>query len=267
MNRTTLSLLVAMICACPAFAQYPRYPTQNPRYLVHGFRRTCQELPALDRALSSTVDYYFPGWSSADFDAAVYWVNACAPTETPDALRTRVSQLRERQKQMMERAANQIMENKAAEQRREDARLEEQRLAEEANNQRIQEHAQLVARQEEFERKEKERAARMSMEEAAARKCHKTPAFALFEVQQRLNADLDRKATAQRQLDKENKIEEISGTENLSNKYRYGQIIVDADEDIETNWAKYKSLGGSAPTLATIPHATNPCTEPSSSNE
>jgi hypothetical protein len=217
--------------------------------------------------LSSTADYYFPGWSAADYDAAVYWVTACAATETQDALRARVSKLRERQKQMVDRAENQIKENAAAWQRREAVRLEEQRLATEASAKRAQEQEASAAQRQELERKEEAREARNKIEAAATRKCEKTPAFALFEVQRRLNEDFERKSSAQRQLDKEKKIEQISGTENLSNKYRYGQTIVEADEDVETNWAKYKSLGGAAQAPEAVPQAVNPCRRSNSVNE
>lgn len=91
-------------------------------------------------------------------------------------------------------------------------------------------------------------------------KCKKTNDFALYELQERILQNVEWKSAAQQQIERENKIAEVSGAEDLASKYRAGERVVSADEAIDLDWPKYKSLGGSATSPDSIRHTlTNPC--------
>ncbi|MGP0082998.1 MAG: M23 family metallopeptidase [Steroidobacteraceae bacterium] len=121
----------------------------------------------------------------------------------------------------------------------------------------------VVAMLRDREKKVVEKAKQRKEDEAKEKRyenCKQSSDFALFQIQERIIIDVERKSDAQRQIEREQKIAAVSGTEDLEKKYRAGQTIVSVDEDIESNWPKYKTLGGSSESPDSVRHTVpNPC--------
>jgi hypothetical protein len=118
------------------------------------------------------------------------------------------------------------------------------------------------ARQSEIaaERREAEEEARQKRAAAERTRCEGTREFALFQSQEEIVRDVERKSQAMRSLEHERKVSEISGTENLTKKNWAGETIVHVDEDLEETWPKYKALGGQAASPSEVSHSVrDPC--------
>jgi hypothetical protein len=62
------------------------------------------------------------------------------------------------------------------------------------------------------------------------------------------------------QLKHEERIAEVSGTEDLNRKYHLGQVIVNVDEDLTQAFPQYRALGGTTATPEAVRNTLpNPC--------
>jgi hypothetical protein len=69
--------------------------------------------------------------------------------------------------------------------------------------------------------------------------------YRMFKAQQKLFADTDAKARINKALNREHKIEAVSGVQNLSLDYELGARLVQIDEEIEDDTSAFTEAGGS----------------------
>jgi hypothetical protein len=93
-----------------------------------------------------------------------------------------------------------------------------------------------------------ENARRVAAEKAAQarRECREGMPHKLFQARKVVLEDLAERENWEAALAKENKISELTGTENMARKYYDGQGIVEADDRIAQAFRAYKSAGGAA---------------------
>ena len=90
-------------------------------------------------------------------------------------------------------------------------------------------------------------------------KCKTTKAYKFYTASWNVVDGLGSMKISQRQLDRENAIANNTGVVNLTNKYKYGNLLEFARERVQTNFEMYKSLGGSASTPEGVTLIKNPC--------
>lgn len=90
-------------------------------------------------------------------------------------------------------------------------------------------------------------------------KCKSTNAYKFYTASWNVVDGRGSMKISQRQLDRENAIANNTGVVNLSNKYKYGNLLEFAKERVQTNFEIYKSLGGSASTPEEVTLIKNPC--------
>lgn len=90
-------------------------------------------------------------------------------------------------------------------------------------------------------------------------KCKTTKSYKFYTASWNVVDGLGSMKISQRQLDRENAIEKNTGVVNLTNKYKYGNLLEFARERVQTNFEVYKSLGGTASTPEGVTLVKDPC--------
>ncbi|MGO9932871.1 MAG: hypothetical protein ACLPV8_13810 [Steroidobacteraceae bacterium] len=216
----------------------------------------------MDYALDHPNSLYFKGWTSEDFDAAQMWVASCFASPPTNEDKDRQSLLAQRRAAMETRGEIQrndeiLKAMHAAElqdQRNKDAQ-EAARRAEEAKELADSKAAQSARRAEEA----KELAVRKA-KQAAHDECLQSYSYHRYVAETHILEALDRESNAQRSLDHERRVEEVSGTTNLSAKHNAGESLVAAQDDLNKWWTVYHQYGGDAETPRSVPRSIeNPC--------
>jgi hypothetical protein len=230
-------------------------------FLVHGVRRTCDSIPALDRALSVEDSSYFAGWSSRDYDTAANWAALCVSDQYRFIGHARAARLRAYQAKMTQPptpvqppapSAEQMAADKMLADEREQQRQEAAKAAAKAEAQQARAEAQQARAEEALEKK------RQARSEAIAA-CRHSGAYRVFRAQQRLHDDIDIKDQLAEKLEHERKIEERSGVQNLTLDYELGERSVQIDEILERDWDAYMGAGGSSTPSQGLQLIENPC--------
>lgn len=220
----------------------------NGNFVIHGVPRNCRDISSLDDAYLESarsggkIIGFYSGWSSADFDVAIEWVNACANYGRPDMRSIRRFALQDqKQRAEMDR------EQQAATQR---AQKSQQEFDEKLRFRKEEGAARIEERRRKQEAEDAEDASRA----AAFERCEKTREYALFQIQENIIAEVTNDRIAHETLERQKKIAEISGTENLALKYSAGNTIVTVEENLAKDWPKYKALGGQAESPQKVTH-------------
>jgi hypothetical protein len=240
---------------------------QPPTFVIHGMVKTCNAITELDRARSMNFMQYFWGWRVQDYDAAIAWANACGQFGWPAWSPTRVSFLESRREQL-QRTTESTPQHSVADQEalqtkqsRDSALAAEKAVNEKAANERA-DAERAAAEKADAAEARKQTAIRVAAAQKAKamRDCKASQPYRLYLAQEAVLADLKEKDRWERALAKEQKIAEISGSENLSAKYYDGMAIVHADEEIDRDFRQYQNAGGAANgPLGVSADLANPC--------
>ncbi|HUN76545.1 MAG TPA: hypothetical protein VMU40_18675 [Steroidobacteraceae bacterium] len=222
--------------------------------LVRGENRTCHDFADLDYALDHPSSDYFRGWTSSDFDAAQSWVSSCAaaPPSVADAERLRL--LNERRRSL--EASGILSANDRAIQAMLETQQREQQ--EEAATQAKQAQAQAAA-QAEGERKQRALEAEREAKQATYQNCIHSAPYQRYLAANYVFEALQRQSRAQAILDHEKRVEDISGTVDLSAKHDAAESLVSAQEEVGRWWAVYRQYGGEASAPRSLPPLVDPC--------
>jgi hypothetical protein len=113
-----------------------------------------------------------------------------------------------------------------------------------------------LAKEQVAKRQEEQRQARI----IAAAKCRQSDEHRLFLAQERVLSDQEFKAQLTASMEKQRKIQEISGVQNMSLDYQLATGIVNVDETLQKDWQAYASLGGTAKSgMAVTRSISDPC--------
>lgn len=77
--------------------QRPAIRAHSEPFIIRGVEKRCNDITQLDRALSTSYDQYFDGWTRADYDEAIIWSSACAQYGWQSIANSRVSLLQARE--------------------------------------------------------------------------------------------------------------------------------------------------------------------------
>jgi chemotaxis protein histidine kinase CheA len=254
LRRWYILASLGALCSPVVRAQQPGY------FMIHGHPRSCYNIIELDYARQRNDVRYYIGWTDQDYEAAVAWASACAQYGYPGwgpsrfqylrALQEQARQLARQRADAEQAAAEQAAAAQALREKEAQARAEQQ--AEQVQAEQARQLA--AAREQEALRVAAEKAAR------ALQECREGVPYKLFLVRKQLLDDLAQKQNAEAALAKENKISELTGTENMAHKYYDGQAIVDADDRVARDFRAYKSYGGAADAPERVETAaTAPC--------
>ena len=95
---------------------------------------------------------------------------------------------------------------------------------------------------------------------AAHDECLRSAAYQQFLAGTHVVEALDREAAAQATLQRERRVAELSGTENLAVKHYAGESIVAAQDDLAKWWSIYVQNGGKAEKPQSLSRRiSNPC--------
>jgi hypothetical protein len=253
------SLCVAFPIGC--LAQYGAPP---PAYFViRGVAKTCDSVGRLDQALSASDPNYFAGWTAHDYDTAAAWALACVSNGYGFVGQGRAARLRAYQSSISQSPPPPPPPPPSAEQlAREAAEQEQIRQATARFNAR--EEAAQLAKERAAKQQEEQRQARI----VAAAKCRHSDQHRLFLAQERVLSDQEFKAQLTASMDKQRKIHEISGVQNMALDYQLATGMVNADETLQKDWQTYATLGGTAESgMAVTRSLSDPCATKSASRE
>ncbi|HEX3912347.1 MAG TPA: hypothetical protein VHW71_02470 [Steroidobacteraceae bacterium] len=240
----------------PAPPESQAQPPDKRRFVVHNIPQSCSNLKSMDQALKLSTQeslYFFGQWVPSDYDVAVRWASACASYGDPGMRDVRIQFLQERKTQEINKLNLQREENEAAETRRMQAKEAEARRLEAQEQAAEQTAAQQAAEQAAEEAKQRKAS-------AERQRCHQSSQYALYQAEDDLVWQLEKKTRAAQDLARQKKIGEISGAVDLNKQYDDGESIVRADEEIKILWPKYKSLGGDATSPDAVHHTMrSPC--------
>jgi hypothetical protein len=255
---TRIVWFIALSVISSVHAQSGRPPDA---FLVHGVRRTCDSIPALDQALSVQDYRYFAGWSSRDYDTAANWAALCVSDQYRFIGHARAARLRAYQAKMTQLptpvqlpapSAEQIAADKMLADEREQQRQEAAKAAAKAEAQQARAEAQQGRAE---EAREKRRQARAN----AIAQCRHSDAYHAFQAQERLRADILAQDRISEALEREHKIEQVSGVQNLSRDYELGEQTVRIGDVIEKDWRDYRLAGGESNEDTGLMLVDNPC--------
>jgi hypothetical protein len=92
--------------------------------------------------------------------------------------------------------------------------------------------------------------------------CEATPAHALYSAQEGIISGLENIADFRSAQSKERRITETSGVRDLRAERNNGEWIVELQDELKSDFAEYKRLGGKAPTPQKVTHAaSDPCAD------
>jgi hypothetical protein len=118
------------------------------------------------------------------------------------------------------------------------------------------EEAAQLAKEQAAKRQEEQRQARI----VAAEKCRHSDQHRLFLAQERVLSDQEFKAQLTARMEKQRKIQEISGVQNMALDYQLASGIVEADETLQKDLQTYASFGGTATSgMAVTRSLSDPC--------
>jgi hypothetical protein len=252
------------VCVAFPVACLAQYGAPPPTYfIIRGVAKTCDSIGGLDRALSVSDANYFSGWTARDYDTAAAWASACVSDGYRFVGQSRAAHLRAYQARVNQPpppplpppsppppTAEQLA-REAAEQKK--IRLETAR-AEAAER----------AKEQAAKRQEEQRQARI----AAAAKCRHSDEHRLFLAQERVLSDQEFKAQLTASMEKQRKIQAISGVQNMAVDYQLAAGIVNADEALQKDWQTYANLGGTAKSgMAVTRSLSDPCATQSITQE
>jgi hypothetical protein len=235
----------------------------------------------LDHALSIEDARYFAGWTRADYDAAAEWARLCVVRGYEHFGPARVAHLREYEAKALKTpeqiAAEQAEQQRAADERARIAEgyaIEKARADAAAQVQEAQDRAreaeasrrQAEANKREAQR-EAQRQAQIAARASAAARCRLSDDYHIFQAQQRLRADIDRKDRLDIVIARERKIEEVSGVQNMTRSYELGAESVRIDEVVENDWNSYRRAGGPSTEKSGLIVLDNPCVETASTRD
>jgi hypothetical protein len=101
--------------------------------------------------------------------------------------------------------------------------------------------------QQEQQERQAQQQAQLTAKRAQYDQCVRSRAYQRFQAELRVLEALDREADAQSSLDREKRVEEVSGTTNLYTRRAAGEALVDAQADLQRWWVLYRQYGGEAP--------------------
>jgi len=249
MARIAVTLVLIISAFSLARAQSAPPPDA---FFVHGVHRTCDSISLLDRALSVEDSSYFSGWSSKDFDEAAKWAALCVSEQYRFIGRARSARLRAYQEKMTQppTPVQAPWPEQAATYKMAVDELEQQRLD---SAQAAAKAAAQQARAEEAREKKRQAGAN------AIAQCHHSDAYRAFQAQERLRADILTQDRISEALEREQKIEQVSGVQNLSRDYELGERTVHIGEVIEKDWRDYRLAGGESTKDTGLMLVDNPC--------
>ena len=217
-----LSLLLAGMWVTPVYSST----------LLRGQNRTCRDFADLDFALDHPTSSYFDGWGSEDFDAAEKWVSSCIANPPTHADQERQALLAQRRHDLEVRGDTQRNDRRARQSRDQDLRDQQEQEEQQAQQRarEAQQQAQVAAKRSQYDQ------------------CVRSRAYQRFRAELRVLQALDRETEAQSRLDREKRVEDVSGTTDLYTKRAAGEALVDAQDELERWWGVYRQYGGEAPT-------------------
>lgn len=204
-------------------------------FVIHGEPRSCSNIIALDRAAAAGDDRYFEGWTHQDFDTALLWSHACKHSgfQYPGSSRDIAI--------MGARAHRDMLINNVQAQANATARAAQTKADDEARAERERENVQA------------QHADRARIVKADS-DCRATPQAQLYLQQELVIDEVETIAYYRGVIAREKKIGETSGYVNMAVLHEAGEQIVNKNEDLKTDFAAYKELGGKASTAQTVKH-------------
>jgi hypothetical protein len=184
----------------------------------------------LDFALDHPSSRYFEGWTHTDFDRAQKWASSCAAAPPTSADQDRQSLLAQRRQTLEAYGELRRNDQRAKEQHEQDLRDQHEQEAHDAaeNAAAEQQQAQFAASRARYE------------------ECLRSRAYQRFQAERRVIEALNRQTAAQSRLDREKRLEQVSGTTDLDAKRYSGEALVNAQDELQRWWTVYEQNGGGA---------------------
>jgi hypothetical protein len=204
--------LVSALYVAAASAQQPNY------FMVHGRPRSCNNVIELDYARQRNDLRYFAGWTDQDYETAIAWASACSQYGYPGWGPSRFKYLRALQEQSRQLARQRADAERAAAEQAAAAQAAKEKEAEARREQRAAEEEAEDARRAEAVRQENARKVAAEKAAQARRECREGTPYKLFQARKAVLDDLAQKENWEAALAKENKISELTGTENMARK-------------------------------------------------
>jgi hypothetical protein len=258
MKLTGMFPLFVAFFPIACLAQYGAPP---PAYFViRGVAKTCDSVARLDQALSVSDPNYFAGWTAHDYETAAAWALACVSNGYGFVGQGRAARLRAYQKSISQPppppppSAEQLAREAA----------EQEQIRQATARLKAREEAAQLAKERAAKQQEDQRQARI----VAAAKCRHSDQHRLFLAQEHVLSDQEFKAQLTASMDKQRKIHEISGVQNMALDYQLAAGMVDADETLQKDWQTYASFGGTAKSgMAVTRSLSDPCATKSATRE
>jgi hypothetical protein len=219
---------------------------QSGVFVVHGRPRSCNNIIELDYARQRNDLRYFTGWTDQDYEAAIAWALACSQYGYPGWGPTRFEYLRALQGKLREIAQQRADAERASAEQAAAVQALKEKEAQARREQQAEEQKAEDARQAAAAREQNARRVAAEKAAQARRECREGAPFKLFQARKALLEDLNQKENWEAALAKENKISELTGTENMTRKYYDGQGIVEANDRVAQDFRTYKGAGGAA---------------------
>ena len=258
MKLTGLFPLFVAFLPLSCLAQHgPPPPTY---FIIRGVAKTCDSIGRLDQALSVSDANYFAGWTAHDYDTAAAWAVACVSRGSGFVGQGRAASLRAYQASIGQPPPPPAL---SAEQLAHEA-AEQEQIRQATARAKVQAEATELAKEQAAKRQEEQRQVRI----IAAAKCRQSDKHKLFLAQERVLSDQEVKAQLTASMEKQRKIQEISGVQNMSLDYQLATGIVNVDETLQKDWQAYASLGGTAKSGMTVTRLlTDPCASSGTTDE
>jgi hypothetical protein len=211
---------------------------------LRGQTLTCRDFVDLDFALDHPNSRYFEGWTTEDFDTAQTWAASCAASPPTQADQERQSLLAQRRQALQVSGETQHNDQRGKEQHEHDLREQREQEQREAveNAAAEQQRAEYAARRARYD------------------ECVHSRPYQRYQAELRVIEALNRQTEAQSILDREKRVEQVSGTTDLYAKHSSGEALVDAQQDLQRWWTAYRQSGGDAPNPQSLLRGSqNPC--------
>lgn len=89
--------------------------------------------------------------------------------------------------------------------------------------------------------------------------CRSSKGYSLYESASSILGAKNSIRYAKEELARDDEVSKIGGVQNMTLRYRASKTIVDSTERMKTQFSKYKSLGGTAPSANAVTVLKNPC--------
>lgn len=89
--------------------------------------------------------------------------------------------------------------------------------------------------------------------------CRSGKGYSLYESASSIVGAKNSIRYAKEELARDDEVSKIGGVQNMTLRYRASKTIVNSTERMKTQFSKYKSLGGTAPTANAVTVLKNPC--------